>query len=54
MTGSRWFALFRDVSRPVRGLKERLVEDHSGGFRIEPTWRSMNGHHPGRIACLAT
>ena len=23
ITGSRWFALFRDVSRPVRGLPER-------------------------------
>ena len=23
LTGSRWFALFRDVSRPVRGLPER-------------------------------
>ena len=23
ITGSRWFALFRDVSRPVRGLPKR-------------------------------
>jgi|SaaInlStandDraft_7_1057024.scaffolds.fasta_scaffold170889_2 hypothetical protein len=23
IAGSRWFALFRDVSRPVRGLPER-------------------------------
>jgi len=22
ITGSRWYALFHDVSRPVRGLKE--------------------------------
>ena len=47
ITGSRRFALFRDVSRPVRGLtKVRvchprgclhgcLLEGHSGGYRIE-------------------
>ena len=23
ITGSHWYALFRDVSRPVRGLQER-------------------------------
>ena len=26
ITGSRWFALFRDVSRPVRGLPSRHTE----------------------------
>jgi len=51
ITGSRWFAMSRDLYAACR---KGLVEDHSGGFRIEPTWRSMNGHHPGRIACLAT
>jgi len=29
LTGSRWYALLRDVSRPVRGLPER------------PSWRSL-------------
>ncbi|SVC01721.1 uncharacterized protein METZ01_LOCUS254575 [marine metagenome] len=27
ITGSRWYALFRDVSRPVRGLREPVRAD---------------------------
>ena len=33
LNSSRWFALFRDVSRPVRGLQELVRPDQS-----RPAW----------------
>ena len=44
ITGSRWFALFRDVSRPVRGLQmasngecNQTVQSHDHAIEGETT-----------------
>ena len=61
ITGSRRFALFRDVSRPARGLPERRTKNYSDGFRIEPVrpdrvvaGRRLVDHPTPQVTVLAT